>query len=103
MCVFWQSGLKMNELAPSVDPSPNFLKSLRKVLLGGAQDVFDDKNSRMGNRLSARGFRSGKPVLRPVLIVSLALTVLASGVARALGPASCHPAASPAAGRPARP
>src|SRR2546427_363749 len=27
----------------------------------------------MGNRLSARGFRSGKPVLRPVLIVSLAL------------------------------
>jgi len=93
----------MNELAPSVDPSPNFLKSLRKVLLGGAQDVFDDKNSRMGNRLSARGFRSGKPVLRPVLIVSLALIVLASGFVVVLGPARFHPPAFNAVGRPSPP
>jgi len=39
-------------------------------------------------------------MLRPVLIVSLALIVLASGFVVALGPARLHPPALDAVGRP---
>jgi len=44
-----------------------------------------------------------KPVLRPVLIVSLALIVLASGFVVVLGPARFHPPAFNAVGRPSPP
>ena len=66
----------------------NFLKNP----FVSAQNVSDDKDSRIGDRLLAE-VRGKTRMLRRVLIVSLALIVLASGFVVALGPARLHPPA----------